>query len=170
MPQWHCEGSDLNLGCPKYMPRIGSPCTPPAGDVVNCIYGCEWGTATCWNRVWQRGPNVCPVSRRAYKEDVRYLSDDDVAALGRAVQSLRLARYRYKTDPPASPSNRLGFIIDDLEGPSPAVMADGNHVDLYSYASMLVGALQEQERELGRLRREVQALRRELRRGSPSGH
>jgi hypothetical protein len=63
MPVWHCEDTESHPGCPRYMPRIGSPCTPPGGGVVNCIYGCEWGTATCSAAgIWQRGGDVCPMA------------------------------------------------------------------------------------------------------------
>jgi hypothetical protein len=61
MPVWRCEGTEQNAGCPKYMPRIGSPCTAPS--VVNCNYGCEWGSATCLRGVWQRADSGCPMAR-----------------------------------------------------------------------------------------------------------
>src|SRR5439155_22412171 len=55
----------------------------------------------------------------------------------------------------------LGFIIDAV-GASPAVAADGGHVDLYGYTSMAVGAIQAQQRRIDALTREVAALRAEL--------
>lgn len=64
MPVWRCEDAESNPGCPKFMPRIGSPCAPPGGGVVDCIYGCEWGTATCAGGVWQPGPDACAMAVR----------------------------------------------------------------------------------------------------------
>ncbi|MGH7896283.1 MAG: hypothetical protein ACREQL_16575, partial [Candidatus Binatia bacterium] len=55
----------------------------------------------------------------------------------------------------------LGFIIDDV-GTSPAVAADGGHVDLYGYTSMAVAAIQAQQKRIEALEREVAALRRAL--------
>ena len=77
----------------------------------------------------------------------------------------RLATYRYKAEGAAA-RERLGFIIDDQEA-SPAVAADGHHVDLYAYASLAVAAVQVQARQIEALEREVQQLRVEMKRGKP---
>ena len=102
-------------------------------------------------------PVECPISRRAAKRDVRYLSDADLAALRADVLAMKLARYRYKTDGADGPE-RLGFMIDDAPR-TPAVAPDATHVDLYGYTSMVVAALQAQAKEIETLRRELAELR-----------
>jgi hypothetical protein len=98
----------------------------------------------------------CPISRREFKRDVRYLSNADIERLRAELLRLRLARYRYASED--GPPERLGFMIDDV-GKSPAVAHDGTHVDLYGYTSLAVAAIQAQARELEALRREVAELR-----------
>ena len=101
--------------------------------------------------------NDCPVSRAKYKHDIRYLSADERDAARRQLLDTRLATWRYRWDAPTRRA-RLGFIIDDQPG-SPAVQADGNHVDLYGYTSLTVAAVQAQEAELQTLRTELTETR-----------
>lgn len=103
---------------------------------------------------------MCPISQRAAKRDIAYVSADERAALTAQLLATRLARYRYKQQD-ASESKHLGFIIEDQPG-SPAVLPSGDRVDLYGYTSMAVAAIQEQAEELAALRAEVAALRAEL--------
>lgn len=100
----------------------------------------------------------CPISLRRYKTDVAYLNAAERETLRQAVLSTRLARWRYKTAEPGS-ETRLGFLIDDQPGGSPAVLPDGQRVDLYGYTSMAVAALQAQQEEIAVLRAEIAALR-----------
>src|SRR5262249_3336970 len=102
----------------------------------------------------------CPISRRAYKTDIRYLTEDEERTLRDELVRFPLASYRYKTEE-ASDREHLGFIIDDVE---PTAAADSAHdaVDLYGYATMSVAALKQQAREIEMLHREVETLRREL--------
>jgi hypothetical protein len=103
---------------------------------------------------------VCPISRREAKTDIAYLDDTALDRMLAEIRRVRLATYRYKGETSRG-ANRLGFIIDDL-GPSPAVAADGGHVDLYGYTSMAVAAIQAQQRRIDALEREIAALRDEL--------
>jgi hypothetical protein len=136
----------------------GSPCTPagatcdPDDDFCNRLLRCSWEDPTRYG---------CPISRRRYKRDVRYLEPDDLRRLYDELLRHRLATYRYATADEGS-TPRLGFIIDDVPT-SPAVDASGERVDLYGYASMAVAAVQAQARDIERLRDEVEALRSELR-------
>jgi len=104
----------------------------------------------------------CPISRRRYKEDIRYLDARDLQRLSDELMKFPLATYRYKGD---ASRTHLGFVIEDVE-PSPSVDAARDMVDLYGYTTMAVAALKAQARELQALKREVAALRRELRRRS----
>ena len=115
----------------------------PDGDICGCREG------------------MCPISLRAAKNDIRYLDPAAVEALGRELLATRLATWVYKGSDARDPRRQLGFIIDDG---APAHGIDGGHVDLYGYVSVAVAALQTQARELGRLEREVDALRARLER------
>ena len=100
-------------------------------------------------------PGGCPISRRRYKRDIEYLSPDDLNAALEELTSLPLARYRYRE---GGNREHLGFILEDVE-PSVAVDAPRDRVDLYSYTSLAVAALQAQARRIEALEAEVQALR-----------
>lgn len=102
----------------------------------------------------------CPISKAAYKHDIRYLADDDAERLRDELLDVRLATWAYTAEGAGAPTH-LGFIIDDVE-PSPAVAADGETVDLYGYTSMTVATLQVQQRQIEALQAEVAALRTEL--------
>src|SRR5206468_5455331 len=71
----------------------------------------------------------CPISRRRYKDDVRYLGADDVRRVHDELMRFPLATYRYKE---ADSRTHLGFVIEDVE-PSPSVDASRDMVDLYGY-------------------------------------
>jgi len=131
--------------------NLGAKCDP--NDPCNADYVCASSDPT-------KGTGGCPISRARWKRDVRYLDGAERERVARALLDVPLATWRYASDG-AGGRARLGFLIDDVEG-APAVAADGEHVDLYGYASMTVAAVQEQAREIERLRREVRALRRRL--------
>jgi hypothetical protein len=136
-------GANQTLGQP--CATLGKRCNPP-GETCS-QFGCL-----------PAPPVTCPISRRAYKRDIRYLNDADLDALRGEVLAVKLARYRYATDAASDPE-RLGFMIDDAPH-TPAVAPDAAHVDLYGYTSMVVAALQAQAKEIEALQREVAALRR----------
>jgi hypothetical protein len=100
------------------------------------------------------------VSRRAAKRDIQYLSEEDLAAAESAVRKIPLARFNYNWDAPTE-RRRLGFIIEDV-APSPGVDEANGVVDLYGYTSLAVAALQEQAREIERLRHQIHDLQRRL--------
>ena len=151
---WQCTGA--SAGCPAIRPHAGTACTQ---DQQVCQYGdCSDPSMRCQNGAWHDQQQGCPVSSREKKRDIRYLGDEDLAALRDRTLSTRLAQYQYTS---GDPSNHLGFIIED-DPDSPAVSRDRGHVDLYSYTSMAVATLQLQSREIRELRREVKELRRDL--------
>jgi hypothetical protein len=105
----------------------------------------------------------CPVSRAAFKQDVRYLDDGQRAELARELLALKLATYHYK-DTGALAAPRLGFLIDDVNRSGGslatlAVNAERDQVDLYGYVSSVVAALQVQAQQIEALRAEVKQLR-----------
>jgi hypothetical protein len=100
---------------------------------------------------------MCPISRRRFKTDIRYLDGAARAQLERQLLAIPLATWRYKDAPERQ---RLGFILEDVE-PSPGVDGARDQVDLYGYTSMAVAALQVQAHEIAALKREIARLRRQ---------
>ncbi len=99
-------------------------------------------------------PGGCPISRRAYKEDIHYLSEAELAQAKEALLAIPLATYKYR-DAKDKRSN-LGFIIEDVE-PSAAVNSGRNQVDLYGYLSMAVATLKLQEERIRALEARIES-------------
>ena len=119
-------------------------------DAGSCPVGCA---PTC-------------VSRRDAKRDIEYLDEAQLRSAEEQVLRIPLARFNYKWDAPTE-RRRLGFIIDDV-APSPGVIDEARgEVDLYGYTSLAVAALQEQGKELERLRKQVAELQKRLDRPHP---
>lgn len=114
----------------------------------------------CATRDPKTNPGGCPISRRRYKEDIRYLSGPDLLRYSDELHKVRLATYEYKGA--AQPGRRhLGFVIEDQEQ-SMAVDPERDMVDLYGYTSMAVAALKVQAAEIEALKREVADLKQRL--------
>jgi hypothetical protein len=99
----------------------------------------------------------CPISKRVYKTDIRYLSAQETDAVRDELLAMPLATWQYTAEG-AGAATHLGFVIDDVPA-SPAVSESGDTVDLYGYTSMAIAALQAQQREIEALRAEVEALK-----------
>lgn len=157
--RWRCTAPNMEPGCPAVQPRLGTSC---AMDGQRCGYDCEatgvQGGRVCTGGVWQSSPNNCPISSRAAKRDIRYLSPEEAEAVARAALSTRLATYEY-TDPALRGPRRLGFIYEDPETHPYARNPDISGVDLYGYTSMLLATVQQQQRQIASLQRAVDALR-----------
>ncbi len=134
--------------CPRW--ADGMRCDPM--NDCNVLLQCDYTDPT--------GGGMCPISLAKYKTGIHYLQPAQVQELARQALDLKLANWVYKAD--ASGSLRTGFIIDDVPG-SPAVAADGEHVDLYGYTSMAVAAVQAQAAQIERLERELAELKAEVR-------
>jgi hypothetical protein len=154
---WHCEQTTTD--CPAAMPRSGSVCT---GDPVLCEYGCEFGARRCTAGVWTAEPGLCPISTRAAKEDIHYLSPAEIDRLATETEAIRVASYRYRSAAAGGSGTHLGFIIEDSPR-VPAVSATHKTVDLYGFASMLLAASQAQARKIETLEREMAHLRKQRR-------
>ncbi len=100
----------------------------------------------------------CPQSLRSVKDDIEYLSSEQVEALGQQAKEIRLTTWRYKSEPESMGSQHLGFIIEDVPGPY-TVQADGRHVNLYGYTSLAVAAVQTQAKEIELLKEQVELLK-----------
>jgi hypothetical protein len=158
-PTWHCPQSMPD--CPSAMPRSGSPCSTLAAGGL-CEYGCAFGARRCVSGYWQVEDSDCPVSTRAAKEDIRYLSAAEVDRVAAQTEAMRLARYRYRSPAFGAPGTHLGFIIEDNPD-VPAVSPSRRTVDLYGFASMLLATSQAQQRKIEALEQEIAELRRAVR-------
>jgi hypothetical protein len=158
---WHCAAPNADTACPAGIPLLGSACTT---DNKTCTYACGTGNArTCKQGAWYSasgGP--CPVSSRRAKKDILYLGPSDRQHIADDLARFKLATYEYR-DPALAGKRHLGFIIEDVPG-SPAVDRDGDMVDLYGYASMLVASVQAQGEEIAKLKAELLRLKRQAQR------
>lgn len=160
---WYCPTPNPSAGCPSTPPNLGTACDM---DGVECGYlqECDQPTKVCSGGVWSAGQILgCPRSTRRAKQDIHYLSAQEVEATAAQTLRLRLATYEYKAAPKTG--RHLGFIIEDSPN-NPAVDRDGNLVDLYGYTSMLLATTQAQqqkilelEQKLGDLTKTVERLR-----------
>ncbi len=112
-------------------------------------------TLLCSDKDPKAGPGGCPISQRAAKRDIRYLSPTDEGRYAAELAAMKLATWRYKG---GDGSTKLGFIIDDTPA-SVAVDGRGDRVDLYSYTSLAIAALKQQQRQISELRAEIAALK-----------
>ena len=102
-------------------------------------------------------PGGCPISKRSFKEDIRYLPTAEVDARAEALLAVKLAEYRYRTEAEGGVPH-LGFIIDDGV-PTGALRPSKDQVDLYGYTTLAVAAVQAQARQIEMLRAELDSLR-----------
>jgi len=144
----------MDLGCTPIPPSCGG--SPSCACMAPCF--CEGSMATCTDH-----PNYlyCDnglVSRREFKKDIVYVGDAERAELASEALSTKLTQYRYKGEG-EDHKKHLGFIIDDQPSTSPAVAGDQTHVDEYGYASMLLAAIQEQQKQIDALKKELAETR-----------
>jgi hypothetical protein len=98
------------------------------------------------------------VSSAKFKNDIHYVDDNQLAELHDETMQVRLATYNYKGQYGDPDVVHLGFIIED-NPQSFAVDRGHDRVDLYGYLSMVVAAMQVQEKEIADLRRELDEAR-----------
>jgi uncharacterized small protein (DUF1192 family) len=151
--------------------KTGDPCAS-TGTTCDPGLGCDV-LLICAAKDPKVQPGGCPISRRAAKRDIAYLDEAAKLRLVDEVRRLHLARYRYKDAPL---KDRLGFIIDD-DPSSSAVDGSRDQIDLYSYLSMAVAALQQeiargdaQDRKIAELCRRLDAATKPAASASLHGH
>ena len=133
--------------------KVGDACGS-AGVMCDNKDGCK-AFLVCAAKDPKQGPGGCPISRRSFKTDIRYLTPADEAGYARELSDLQLSTWAYRQ---GDGRTHLGFILDDAPA-SVAVDGARDRVDLYSYISMAVAALKVQQREIRQLRREIRHLR-----------
>jgi hypothetical protein len=109
---------------------------------------------TCLDEPYDDEATMCPESSRSVKRDIVYVGDAERRELAQQVLDVKLARYNYID--PKKPGRKLGYILEDIPE---APFSSGNHVDMYAYVSAVVALTQEQQREIDRLTKEIQALK-----------
>jgi hypothetical protein len=151
------EVNDAGQPCPS----AGSPCgvigeTCGTPSQANCGV-----TLVCASQDPKGGLGGCPVSSRQYKDGISYVDETELRHLHDEALAMRLATYTYKPRVADPGHTHLGFIIEDnLQ--TPAVDATHDRVDMYGYVSMVVAAMQVQEKEIAALRSDLDAARRDL--------
>lgn len=145
--------------------KAGDPC---AAGAAQCDPGTGCGVLlVCATSDPKMQPGGCPISLAKYKKEISYLPEADLNRVHDDLVAMRLATWRYVSEPAAA-REHLGFMIDD--NPSlPAVHASGDQVDLYGYTSMAVAAIQVQAKQIDDLKAELSALREELRAARSAG-
>lgn len=134
-------------------------CGCSSSSMCECVGTCACGLGvTCQSSSSGGISCVGPVSRREFKTDIEYVSDEEQKELARETLQTNLAEYRYKTEPESS-KRHLGFIIDDMPAGSPAVDGDGTHVDLYGYSTMLLATVKQQQKQIDALQKQVDELK-----------
>lgn len=100
---------------------------------------------------------IIAYSRAALKERIEDVSALATEIIGDIACELPLRTYAYKDDPAHL---RLGLVIEDLEAHQVPflITSDGNHVDLYSLATMAIAAVQTQQRTIAALEARLAAL------------
>jgi hypothetical protein len=126
----------------------GATCDPQVGCGVKMVCAVSDPTTA---------PGGCPKSRKALKTDIAYLGDAERRRLHRELVALPLATYRYRND--AFAKERLGFMIEEADGLGPALDAERDRIDQYSYTSAVVAALQVQQKQIEALRVELASLK-----------
>jgi hypothetical protein len=119
---------------------------------------CTGSADTCIEQTDDLECKTPGVSRREFKKDISYVGADERAELASEALSMSLARYHYKGEPDDQKMH-LGFIIDDQPLSCPAIAADQTHVDEYGYASMLLAVVQEQQKQIDALKKELTELK-----------
>lgn len=148
----------------------GPPQGVPACTTEKAGDPCASKDTTCWPagstcgellRCTDSDPaTMCPISQAEHKTNISYLPESDLQKVHDHLMGMKIATWHYKNEP-AGTREHLGFIIDD-NPQSPAVMSNGERVDLYGYTSMAVAALQTQDKRMEALERELKALREEV--------
>ncbi len=98
------------------------------------------------------------MSSAKFKNDIQYVDQNQLEKLHDETMQVRLATYNYKGQYGDPDIKHLGFIIED-NPQSFAVDRGHDRVDIYGYLSMVVAAMQVQEKEIEELRQQLQHAR-----------
>jgi len=136
-------------------PGIGASCST-MGQTCGGPTSCN-SVETCLDHDPQTAGG-CPISSRKFKDDIEYLDPTQLERMHDEVLRVRLATYNYKGQYADPNPKHLGFIVED-NPQSLAVDRGHDRVDLYGYLSMVVAAMQVQEKEIAALKQELAETR-----------
>ena len=85
------------------------------------------------------------ISTKTAKKDIQYLAPDGTQDFLDKLRGLKLATYRYNNES-ATSTPRLGLIAED--SPAEILSVDGKGVDIYKLASLILGGVQAQAKQL----------------------
>jgi hypothetical protein len=147
--------ADAGVSCEP----VGTACSSK-GDTCGTPTNANCGVTLVCDDHDPKGPSgrECPISSRTFKNGIQYVGDAELRALHDEALGMRLATYNYKAQVADPHPKHLGFIIED-NPQSLAVDQTHNRVDLYGYVSMVVAAMQVQEKEIASLKRELAETR-----------
>lgn len=114
-----------------------------------------WGQA--WTSVNASGFNT--QSSRDIKKDITELSDKDFQKMAETLRKLSMFTFRYNTED-QSHSVHTGVIAE--ESPASILSDDQKGVNLYDYASLALGALKAQQKEIEELKAGSQKLQEQI--------
>jgi hypothetical protein len=152
-PACNLDAGVPDSGLPSCSPALAGAACPTLGEECDPRTGCNVYLLCATSDPRDGG---CPISRARFKRDIRFLSGEELRGYSRELLDLPLATFRYRA---GDERTHLGFMIDGHES---LACVDGDHVDLYGYASMAVAALKVQAEDIAALREDVAALRKEL--------
>jgi hypothetical protein len=146
-----CGIGPVDAGPQPLCPPVGSPClvkgqTCGTPDRDNCgvIEVCD-----------DHDPAVmCPISSAKYKTGINYLNEAQISRLHDEAISTKLAVYNYRAEISDPGVPHLGFIVED-QPQSLAVDRGFDRVDMYGYLSMVLAAVQAQDKEIQSLKSQL---------------
>ena len=156
---WWCPTFCFDPGVTKVVHPECEPGNPCTKDGETCLYieseSGHPGYVTC--RKEQVKDPICPISKRAAKDQIKYLSREDQNKIVDEILNLKVTTYRYKSDFGDPKEPQMGFIIDDV--PNASFLAkDRRHVNLYAYISAAVLTIQQQQAAIDELKRKIVQL------------
>ena len=99
------------------------------------------------------------------KTDISYLTDDKKGDILTTLNSMKIARYHYKTEDKTNPL-RLGLIAE--EAPSEVLSVSGKGVDVYKLSTFAIAAIQAQQKQIMSLDARVTALEAKIASSTPA--
>lgn len=147
--------SDLGVAADDPCTEDGTTCIlQPAFTCLSTSGSSSEYAMTCRNEPYPDDIWNCPASSRSVKRGIHYIESGERKQLAGEVLSVKLARYHYRDT--KKPGLRLGYILEDQPEAS---FSGAERVDLYAYISAVVALTQEQQKEIDRLKTEIDLLK-----------
>ena len=92
-------------------------------------------------------------SSKEIKSNIKYQSSQNIDQIHEEVKEMKIASYKYI----GSDSPVLGLILEDINPDS--ILRDEESINLYTYTTMCVAAIQVQSKEIKKLKDEIEQLK-----------